>query len=87
MNLFLPTIRPEGWPNVPPWGNLAADAVRYVADLYGDMRYLAMLLESESGHKWHLLTCDGKAFASGAGWKNCDSLDYRKSAATCVAID
>lgn len=79
--LFTPTVRPNGWPVVPPWGDLSDHCVRGVVQMYDDEMWHALLLESSSGHRWHLVINGDTACASSAGWRDVDGKNMLPKAA------
>jgi hypothetical protein len=70
----------EVWPIVEPWGDLSTHRICRVVQT--EPQRLALLLESSTGHRWHMLWFDGSFYASSAGWRDVDGrrLDTRKAA-------
>jgi hypothetical protein len=59
----------ETWPAHPslaPWGDLSSHRV---VRIQRRCHEFVICLESNTGHRWHIVFFDDRAYGSGAGWK------------------
>ena len=69
---------------IEPWGDLSGHRIRHVVEI--DTDRFVLLIQSDSGHRWHIGWFGGRVHAaerreqrfycSGAGWRDVDGKQY-----------